>query len=62
MHYLHADFYESLRKVKLHLLMKQRITKKTREAMMVNNQPNPFEFSEADTCREFVTLAIQAAG
>ena len=27
MHYLHADFCESLRKVKLHLLMKQRITK-----------------------------------
>ena len=23
---------------------------------------NPFEFSEADTCREFVTPAIQAAG
>lgn len=30
--------------------------------MTVNNQPNPFEFSEADTCREFVTPAIQAAG
>ena len=30
--------------------------------MTVNNQPNPFEISEADTCREFVTPAIQAAG
>ena len=29
---------------------------------MVNSQPNPFEFSEADTCREYVTPAIQAAG
>jgi type I site-specific restriction endonuclease len=24
--------------------------------------PNPFEFTEADTCREYVTPAIQAAG
>ena len=30
--------------------------------MTVNFQPNPFEYSEADTCREFVTPAIQAAG
>ena len=30
--------------------------------MTVNSQPNPFEFSEADTCREYVTPAIQAAG
>lgn len=31
-------------------------------AMTVKNQLNPFEFSEADTCREFVTPAIQASG
>lgn len=30
--------------------------------MSHNSQPNPFEFSEADTCREYVTPAIQAAG
>jgi hypothetical protein len=30
--------------------------------MTVNSRPNPFEFSEADTCREYVTPAIQAAG
>jgi len=30
--------------------------------MTVNNQPNPFEYSEADTCREYVTPAIQSAG
>lgn len=30
--------------------------------MTVSSTPNPFEFSEADTCREFVTPAIQAAG
>ena len=30
--------------------------------MTNNSEPNPFEFSEADTCREFVTPAIQAAG
>ncbi|WP_371134259.1 N-6 DNA methylase [Polaromonas sp.] len=30
--------------------------------MTVNSRPNPLEFSEADTCREFVTPAIQAAG
>jgi hypothetical protein len=30
--------------------------------MTVNSQPNPFEFSEADTCREYETPAIQAAG
>ncbi len=30
--------------------------------MTVNSQPNPFEYSEADTCREYVTPAIQAAG
>ena len=30
--------------------------------MTVNSQPNSFEFSEADTCREYVTPAIQAAG
>ena len=30
--------------------------------MTNNSKPNPFEFSEADTCREYVTLAIQAAG
>ena len=29
---------------------------------MTLNSPNPFEFSEADTCREYVTPAIQAAG
>ena len=29
---------------------------------MPNSEPNFFEFSEADTCREFVTPAIQAAG
>jgi type I restriction enzyme, R subunit len=27
-----------------------------------NSAPNPFEFTEADTCREYVTPAIQAAG
>ena len=30
--------------------------------MTVSSAPNPFEFSEADTCREFVTPAIQTAG
>lgn len=30
--------------------------------MTVSSAPNPFEFSEADTCREFVTPAIQVAG
>jgi type I restriction enzyme R subunit len=30
--------------------------------MSVNSAPNLFEFSEADTCREFVTPAIQDAG
>lgn len=30
--------------------------------MTVSSTPNPFEFSEADTCREFVTPAIQDAG
>ena len=30
--------------------------------MTVNSQPNPFEFSEADTCREYGTPAIQVAG
>ena len=30
--------------------------------MTANSQPNLFEFSEADTCREYVTPAIQAAG
>lgn len=30
--------------------------------MTAHHQPNPFEFSEADTCREYVTPAIQAAG
>ena len=30
--------------------------------MTVHQQPNPFEFSETDTCREYVTPAIQAAG
>ena len=30
--------------------------------MSHHSQPNPFEFSEADTCREYVTPAIQAAG
>ena len=30
--------------------------------MSQNGQSNPFEFSEADTCREYVTPAIQAAG
>lgn len=29
--------------------------------MKASSAPNPFEFSEADTCREFVTPAIQAA-
>lgn len=29
---------------------------------MTANLPNPFEFSGDDTCREYVTLAIQAAG
>ena len=28
---------------------------------MNSGKPNPFEFSEADTCREYVTPAIQAA-
>lgn len=27
-----------------------------------NDHLNPFEFSEADTCREYVTPAIQSAG
>lgn len=30
--------------------------------MSHHSQPDPFEFSEADTCREYVTPAIQAAG
>lgn len=30
--------------------------------MTAHQQPNPFEFSETDTCREYVTPAIQAAG
>jgi len=30
--------------------------------MNVSNQPNPYEFTEADTCREFVTPAIKASG
>jgi type I restriction enzyme, R subunit len=30
--------------------------------MSSDSQLNPFEFSEADTCREYVTPAIQAAG
>lgn len=30
--------------------------------MSPNLTPNPSEFSEADTCREYVTPAIQAAG
>lgn len=30
--------------------------------MSRSSQPNPYEFSEADTCREYVTPAIQAAG
>jgi type I restriction enzyme R subunit len=30
--------------------------------MTASSAHNPFEFSEADTCREFVTPAIQAAG
>lgn len=29
---------------------------------MSGGQPSPYEFSEADTCREYVTPAIQAAG
>ena len=29
---------------------------------VARNHLNPFEFSEADTCREYVTPAIQAAG
>jgi hypothetical protein len=29
---------------------------------MTISAPNPFEYSEADTCREFITSAIQAAG
>lgn len=29
---------------------------------MKTNLPDPFEFSEADTCREYVTPAIQSAG
>ena len=29
---------------------------------MTANSLNPFEFSEADTCREYVTPAIQASG
>lgn len=30
--------------------------------MSHSSQPNPFEFSEADSCREYVTPVIQAAG
>jgi type I restriction enzyme, R subunit len=30
--------------------------------MSSDSQLNPFEFSEADTCREYMTPAIQAAG
>lgn len=30
--------------------------------MNVSSQPNPYEFTEADTCREFVTPAIKASG
>jgi hypothetical protein len=30
--------------------------------MMVNSHPNPFECSEADTSREYVTPAFQAYG
>lgn len=30
--------------------------------MSHSSQPNPFEFSEADTFREYVTPAIQVAG
>lgn len=30
--------------------------------MTAHHQANPFEFSEAYTCREYVTPAIQAAG
>ena len=30
--------------------------------MTLSSAPNPFEFSEADTCREFVTPAIQTVG
>lgn len=28
--------------------------------MTINSRTNPFEFSEADTCREYVTPVIQA--
>lgn len=28
----------------------------------MSSQPSPYEFSEADTCREYVTPVIQAAG
>jgi len=30
--------------------------------MTAIHQPNPFEFSEADTCRVYVTPALQEAG
>lgn len=30
--------------------------------MSHHSQPNPFGFSEANTCREYVTPAIQADG
>jgi len=30
--------------------------------MTTHHQPNQLEYSEADTCREYVTPAIQAAG